>query len=117
MSTYSPAPHAVMDLVAAEKIGSFKASLHGELIEPGDAGYDTARKVYNGMIDRYPRFIARCADVSDVVSAVNFSREHHLVTAVRSGGHNGAGLGMCDDGLVIDLSPMKNITVDPVAQT
>ncbi len=117
MSTYSPAPHTVIDNVAGEKITSFKASLRGELIEPGHADYETARKVYNAMIDRYPRFIARCTDVADVVNAVNFCRENHLLTAVRSGGHNGAGLGMCDDGLVIDLSPMKGITVDPAAQT
>ncbi|KAA2245257.1 FAD-binding oxidoreductase [Chitinophaga agrisoli] len=117
MSTYSPAPHTVTDTVAGEKIASFKASLRGELIEPDHADYDTVRKVYNGMIDRHPRFIARCTDVADVVNAVNFCRENQLLTAVRSGGHNGAGLGMCDDGLVIDLSPMKGITVDPAAQT
>jgi FAD/FMN-containing dehydrogenase len=99
---------------------SFKAlkeSLRGELIQPDDQCYDTARKVYNGMIDRRPRAIARCADVSDVITAVNFAQEHELLLAVRGGGHNGGGLGSCDDGLVIDLSRMKGVRVDPARRT
>jgi len=75
--------------------------------------YDEARKVYNGMIDRRPAFIARCVDVADVISAVNFARESGLTVAVRGGGHNVTGFGTCDDGLVIDLSPMKGIRIDP----
>ena len=94
-------------------VATFKASLRGGLIAPDDAGYDEARKVYNGMIDRRPRFIARCADVADVISAVNFGREHKLLTSIRGGGHNAGGLGVCDDGLVIDLSPMRYVHVDP----
>ena len=95
-------------------VASFKASLRGELIQPDDERYDEARKVYNGMIDKRPAFIARCVDAADVIAAVNFGRDHNLLIAVRGGGHNGAGLGICDDGLVIDLSRMKSIRVDPV---
>ncbi|MHC4362426.1 MAG: FAD-binding oxidoreductase, partial [Planctomycetota bacterium] len=90
-----------------------KVSLRGELIQPGDAEYDSARKVYNGMIDRHPRMIARCVDVADVVTAVNFGREHGMLVAVRGGGHNAGGLGVCDDGLVIDLSRIRYTRVDP----
>jgi FAD/FMN-containing dehydrogenase len=98
-------------------IATLKASLRGGLIAPGDEGYDEARKVYNGMIDRRPRLIARCADVADVMTAVNFGREHKLLTSIRCGGHNAGGLGVCDDGLVIDLSPMRYVRVDPKKKT
>src|SRR3990172_3269651 len=98
-------------------IQELRATLRGELLGPGDKGYEDARKVYNGMIDRHPRLIARCANVADVISAVNFARENGLTLAVRGGGHNGAGLGVCDDGLVIDLSMVKGIRVDPKART
>ena len=94
-----------------------RAQLHGELIQPGDDGYEAARRVYNAMIDRRPALIARCADVADVVAAVNFARTHDLTLAVRGGGHSGPGLGTCDDGLVIDLSRMKAIQVDPENRT
>jgi FAD/FMN-containing dehydrogenase len=93
------------------------ARLRGELIQPGDAHYDDARKVYNGMIDKRPAFIARCADAADVVAAVTFGREQGLLVAVRGGGHSGAGLGTCDGGLVIDLSRMRGVLVDPARQT
>jgi FAD/FMN-containing dehydrogenase len=98
-------------------IQQLRASLRGEVIARGDLGYDAARKVYNGMIDRRPGLIVRCANVADVITAVNFARENALTLAVRGGGHNGAGLGVCDDGLVIDLSLMKGIRVDPKART
>ena len=88
--------------------------LRGDLIDAADDRYDEARRLYNGMIDKRPRMIARCADVADVISAVDFAREHDLLVAVRGGGHNGAGLAGCDDGLVIDLSPMKGVRVEPV---
>ena len=78
--------------------------------------YESARKVYNGMIDKRPLLIARCVDVADVIAAVEFGRENDLLTAIRGGGHNGAGLGTCDGGLVIDLSRMKGIRVDPAAK-
>ena len=101
----------------AETLDQLKSSFRGELIQPTDATYDAARKVYNGMIDKRPMLIARCVDVADVIAAVNFGRENNLLTAIRGGGHNGAGLGVCDDGLVIDLSRMKGIRVDPKAKT
>src|SRR4029453_385156 len=95
----------------------FKASLRGELIRRNDEAYDKARKVYNGMIDRRPQLIARCTDVADVVTAVNFGRQTDMMIAVRSGGHNAGGLGVCDDGLVIDLSRISYTHVDPEART
>src|SRR6266849_5959922 len=101
----------------AEAVRKFQESLRGELIRPGDAAYDDARKVYNAMIDRRPALIARCAGVADVITAVNFARENNLLVAVRGGGHNAAGLGVCDGGLVIDLSRMKGVRVDPAART
>src|SRR4029077_1752529 len=98
-------------------IVDFKANLRGRLIEPGDTDYDEARKVYNGMIHKKPRLIARCADVADVIASVSFARENDLLLAIRGGGHNAGGLGICDDGLVIDLSPIKYTRVDPAAPT
>ncbi len=98
---------------AQATLEAFKARLRGELLQASDAGYETARKVYNGMIDRHPRLIVRCANVADVIAAVHFARDNDMLVAVRGGGHNGGGLGTCDDGLVIDLSRMKGIRVDP----
>jgi FAD/FMN-containing dehydrogenase len=100
-------------MLDATTIEEFKASLRGELIQPNDEGYDDARSLYNGMIDKRPRLIARCADVADVMTAVHFGRENNLLVAIRGGGHNGPGLGSCDGGLVIDLSAMKGVRVDP----
>ena len=96
---------------------TLKATLRGQLIQPGDADYEAARKVYNAMIDRRPQLIARCVDAADVITAVNFARGEGMLLAVRGGGHNGAGLGICDDGLVIDLSGMRGVRVDPTART
>jgi FAD/FMN-containing dehydrogenase len=98
-------------------VQAFAQNLRGELIQSGDNNYDEARKLYNGMIDRRPRFIVRCVDAADVMASVNFAREHQLLLAVRGGGHNGGGLGSCDDGLVIDLSRMKGVRVDPSERT
>jgi FAD/FMN-containing dehydrogenase len=95
----------------------FKTRLRGELIVFGDTKYESARKVYNAMIDRHPRLIARCADVADVIEAVNFARENGIKLAVRGGGHNAAGLGVCDDGLVVDLSAIRYTHIDPEAGT
>jgi hypothetical protein len=100
-----------------QSIDQLRSSFRGALIEPSDAAYDSARKVYNGMIDKRPKLIAQCDDVADVMAAVQFGRENELLTAIRGGGHNGGGLGVCDDGLVIDLSRMKGVRVDPVART
>jgi FAD/FMN-containing dehydrogenase len=95
----------------------FRGRFRGEIIQPNDPAYDTARHVYNAMIDKRPQFIARCADVADVIAAVEFGRENHLLVAIRGGGHNGGGLGTCDGGLVIDLSTMKGIHVYPETRT
>jgi FAD/FMN-containing dehydrogenase len=93
------------------------AGFEGQLIAPGDAGYDDARQVYNAMIDKRPALIARCAGPADVARAVGFARDNKLLLAVRGGGHNGAGLGTCDDGVVIDLSLLRDVDVDPDART
>src|SRR5438105_1738982 len=98
-------------------IADFKANLRGRLIQPGDKDYDDARKVYNGMIHKKPRLIARCADVADVIRSINLGRESDVLVAVRGGGPNAGGLGICDDGLVIDLSPIKYTRVHPTART
>jgi len=112
------APQATKTPALGEKaIQELKASFRGELIRPGDDGYDAARKVYNGMIDKHPALIARTVDIADTIAAVNFARENKLPLAIRGGGHNVAGFGTCDDGLVIDLSRMKGIRVDPVKRT
>ena len=92
-------------------------NLRGQLIRPGDPQYDDVRALYNGMIDKRPRLIARCVDVADVITAVNFGREQRMLIAIRGGGHNGPGLGSVDDGLVIDLSLMKSVRVDPSSRT
>ena len=102
---------------SAQKIAEFSATLRGRVVRPGDADYDASRRVYNGMIDRRPALIVYCRDVADVIRGVNFAREEGLLLAVRGGGHNGGGLGVCDDGLVLDLSSLKGIRVDPRART
>ena len=98
-------------------IQSFKSTFHGELLEPADAGYDEARRIWNASINKHPRIIARCSGVADVVAAINFGRANDLLTAVRGGGHNVGGRALCDDGIVIDLSRMRSIYVDPAKQT
>jgi len=91
--------------------------LRGQVIEPSSPGYDDARKVHNGMIDRRPKLIARVADVADVIACVKYAHENNLIVAIRGGGHNAGGLGVCDDGLVIDLSAIRYTHVDPQAKT
>ena len=98
-------------------VEQFKARLRGSLLHPGEDGYDQARKIWNGMFDRRPALIARCAGAADVISAVNFARDNKLQVAVRGGGHSLPGHSVCDGGVVIDLSPMKAIRVDPAART
>jgi FAD/FMN-containing dehydrogenase len=93
-----------------------RAELRGELISPADAGYESARSVWNGAIDRRPACVARCTGVADVAAAVRFARGRGLEIAVRGGGHNVAGTAVCDGGVVIDLSPMKAVWVDPAAR-
>jgi FAD/FMN-containing dehydrogenase len=101
------------EIMLEEAKNNFQASLRGVLIDRDDSDYDEARKLYNGMIDKRPLLIARCTDVADVITAVNFGHDHGLLIAIRGGGHNGPGLGSVDDGLVIDLSVMKGVRVDP----
>jgi FAD binding domain/Berberine and berberine like len=98
-------------------VGAFRGSLRGQVIQAEDQEYDQSRALYNAMIDKRPALIARCADVADVIQAVNFARTQNLLLAVRGGGHNGGGLGSCDGGLVIDLSQMNGTRVDPAART
>ena len=98
-------------------IAKLQEGFRGEVITTDSPAYDAARKVYNAMIDKHPAAIARCADIADIMAAVRFGRENNLLTAIRGGGHNAGGLGICDDGLVIDLSRMKNVHVDPKTGT
>jgi hypothetical protein len=104
-------------MVTSAAVHQLKSRFRGELIFPGDQRYDTARAVFNSAIDRRPALIARCAGRDDVIAAVNCAREEKLLVAVRGTGHNVAGFAVCDAGLVIDLSLMKGITVDPSART
>ena len=98
-------------------IQGLAATMRGNLIQRGDPSYDEARKIYNAMIDKHPALIAQCSNVADVIAAVNFARDNDIIVAIRGGGHNGPGLGTVDDGLVIDLSPMNGVRVDPAART
>ena len=109
-------PNVVKDLDAAI-IEKFSSQVRGQVILPNSASYDDARKVYNGMIDKHPGMIVKCVDVADVIYAVNFGRDNDLLVAVRGGGHNGGGLGLCDDGLVIDLSGIKFVLVNEAERT
>ncbi len=98
--------------IARADIKEFRGSLRGQLLLAGNDGYEQARKIWNGVFDRHPALIARCADSADVVKAVNFARSHGVLTAVRCGGHSISGQSSCDGGLIIDLAPMKEIRVD-----
>lgn len=112
------APHASRKEDLHESaVQQYKASLRGGLLRPGDEGYENARKVWNGMIDRRPALIAQCADVADVIASVNFARDNGLVVAVRGGSHNVTGNAVSDGGLTIDLSRMKGVWVDRSAHT
>ena len=103
--------------LAEDTIAAFKTTLRGALLRPGDDGYEAARTLWNAMIDKRPALIVRCVGVADVIQAINFARTHDLLVAVRGGGHNVAGNAVCDGGLMIDLSPMKSVHVDPVRRT
>src|SRR3954447_25748178 len=116
MSTHLATPTDRFD-DAAQVFPSLARLLDGRLILPAHEGYDMARRVWNGMIDRRPGAIVRCESCADVVAAVHMAREHGLLLAVRDGGHSAAGHGVCEGGLVLDLSQMRSIEVDPVART
>jgi FAD/FMN-containing dehydrogenase len=104
-------------VMPAIQLEQLRSSLRGDIVGPGDAAYDAARAVHNGMIDKRPALIARCTDVADVIAAVDYGRTNNLLIALRGGGHNGGGLGTCDGGIVIDLSRMKGVRVDAAART
>src|SRR5215467_7098288 len=93
-------------------IKSFRSAFLGKVFEPADAGYSNARQIWNASVNKQPRVIAQCFGVADVVAAVEFGRDHNLLTAIRGGGHNVGGRALCDDGLVIDLSQMRSVFVD-----
>ena len=97
----------------AEAVDSFRADFAGSVVVPSDSDYDEARRVWTGTIDRWPTLVARCTGVADVLRVVGFARTQYVLTAIRGGGHNVAGTGTCDGGLVIDLSPTKGIRVGP----
>ena len=103
--------------VEEASIKEFQGSLRGELLRPGDDGYDAARKVFNAMIDKRPALIAHCSGAADAIACVNFAREHEVLVSVRGAGHNVAGWSLCDGGLVIDLSRMKGVWINPAART
>lgn len=116
MATTS-APTARAADVSEKVVQAFAAGRRGMLIRPGDSAYESARAVYNAMIDKRPALIARCAGIADVIAAVHFARERGMLVAVRGGGHNVAGNAVCDGGIVIDLSGMRAIRVDPARRT
>lgn len=104
-------------MLQQDAIAQLRSQFRGEVIEPEDPRYNDVRKVYNAMIDRKPRLFAQCADAADVMTAVRWARANEIRVAVRGGGHNAGGLGIADDALVIDLSPIKYVHVDPAART
>lgn len=103
--------------VEAPSFQAFQDSVRGMMIRPGDANYDNARKTWNGMIDKHPALITRCTGVADVIAAVRFARDHELLVAVRGGGHSLPGFSVCEGGMVIDLSPMKGMRVEPATRS
>ena len=103
--------------LSGASVEGFRDSLNGESLLPGDEGYDDARRIWNAMVDKRPALIARCSGTADVIKSVNFARERDLLISVRGGGHNFPGNSVCNDGLMIDLSRMTGVRVDPAAKT
>src|SRR5215831_5117013 len=99
------------------EIQPLKSTFNGEIFSPGDTGYDDACRIWNASIEKHPALIARCSGVSDIIAAVNFARQNNLLTAIRGGGHNVGGRALCDDGIVIDLSRMRAVHVEPATRT
>src|SRR5919205_1344813 len=108
---------AVEAPVDAEALAGLRETVRGPVLTPDDPGYDEARSLWNGLIDRRPALIVQCSGAADVVDAVNFAREQGLVLSIKAGGHNVAGNAVNDGGIVLDLSQMRGVTVDPAAQT
>src|SRR5918994_5850256 len=104
-------------LVSSSAVEILRGRFRGALLRPGEEGYDEARRIWNGAIDRHPALIARCVGADDVAAAVRLAREHDMLISVKGGGHAVAGYAVCDDGLMIDLSLMKTVRVDPQART
>ncbi len=104
-------------IIEEAAVQGLRSRLHGPLLRPGDAGYDETRKIWNGMIDRRPALIARCAGVADVIAAVKFARAHKVLVSIRGGGHNAPGNAVCQGGLMIDLAGMRSVRVDPRRRT
>ena len=104
-------------VISEAAVEDFRGSLHGETLRRSDEGYDSARRIWNAMIDKRPALIARCSGTADVINSVNFARENDLLISVRGGGHNFPGNSVCNDGLMIDLSQMTGVRVDPAAKT
>jgi FAD/FMN-containing dehydrogenase len=117
MTVSEPPLATALSGIDDEALATLRSRFRGPLLRPEDDDYEAARRVWNGMIDRRPALIARCAGVADVIAAVDFARAHDLLLAVRGGGHNVAGNAVCDGGLVVDLSRLKGIRVDPAART
>ena len=110
-------PISTTTVLGDDAVSALRDRLRGPLLSPDDDGYDAARTIWNAMIDRRPALIARCAGAADVIAAVSFARQHDLLISVKGGGHNVAGISVCEDGLMLDLSLMKGIRVDPAART
>src|SRR5262245_3978480 len=100
--------------LSPDRLHALRTRFRGHRMHPDSDAYESARKVWNGMIDKRPAAILRCKSIADVQSAVRFARENSLPIAIRGGGHNAAGLGTCDNGIVVDLSGMRDVVVDPV---
>ena len=103
--------------IAQDTLAALRARLRGSLVLPGEEGYDAARSIWNAMIDRRPALVVRCHGAADVLTALRFARDEKLLLAVRSGGHNIAGNAVCDGGLLVDLSLMRSVRVDPISGT
>jgi FAD/FMN-containing dehydrogenase len=104
-------------VTSEQALGSLAASVHGSVLRSGDQGYDAARRIFNGMIDKRPRVIVQALGAGDVMQAVRFARDNDLLIAVRGGGHNVAGYALCDDGMMIDLSRLRSVRVNPKRRT
>ena len=103
-------------VISSEALQDLAGRVHGRVLCPGDTGYDEARSIWNGMIDKHPAAIVQCRGTADVITAVNFAREASLPLSVKGGGHNVAGKAVCDDGIMIDLSSMNHVRIDPASR-